>query len=45
MGGVADWWREEVGQDWYAMRTQAMEILSEEDRLSQIVKLVGRYLA
>ena len=41
MGGVADWWREEVGQDWYAMRAQAMEILSEEDRLSQIVKLVG----
>ena len=41
MGGVADWWRDEVGQDWLGMRTQAMEILSEEDRLSQIVKLVG----
>ena len=41
MGGVADWWREEVGRDWYAMRAHAMEILSEEDRLSQIVKLVG----
>jgi V/A-type H+-transporting ATPase subunit A len=41
MAGVADWWREEVGQDWYAMRKNAMEILSEEDRLSQIVKLVG----
>jgi V/A-type H+-transporting ATPase subunit A len=38
---VADWWREEVGQDWYALRTQAMEILSEESRLEQIVKLVG----
>ncbi|MDD5370951.1 MAG: V-type ATP synthase subunit A [Anaerolineaceae bacterium] len=38
---VAPWWREKVGQDWYAMRNQAMEILSEEDRLSQIVKLVG----
>ena len=38
---VADWWREEVGQDWYAMRSQAMEILSEESRLEQIVKLVG----
>ncbi len=41
MRDVAPWWREKVGQDWYAMRTRAMEILSEEDRLSQIVKLVG----
>lgn len=39
--GVAGWWREEVGQDWHAMRTFAMEILSEESRLQQIVKLVG----
>jgi V/A-type H+-transporting ATPase subunit A len=38
---VSDWWRQQVGLDWYAMRTMAMEILSEEDRLSQIVKLVG----
>jgi V/A-type H+/Na+-transporting ATPase subunit A len=38
---VAGWWRKEVGVDWLAMRNQAMEILSEEDRLSQIVKLVG----
>jgi V/A-type H+-transporting ATPase subunit A len=39
--GVAGWWREEVGQDWFAMRTYAMELLSEESRLQQIVKLVG----
>lgn len=38
---VAGWWRKEVGRDWLAMRNHAMEILSEEDRLSQIVKLVG----
>ncbi len=38
---VADWWQEQVGQDWYKMRSFAMEILSEESRLSQIVKLVG----
>ncbi len=38
---VAGWWREKVGKDWFAMRNQAMEILSEESRLSQIVKLVG----
>jgi V/A-type H+-transporting ATPase subunit A len=41
MEDVADWWLEKVGQDWYSLRTRAMEILSEEDRLSQIVKLVG----
>ena len=38
---VADWWRDQVGMDWLKMRNQAMEILSEESRLSQIVKLVG----
>jgi V/A-type H+-transporting ATPase subunit A len=38
---VAGWWRKEVGVDWLAMRNTAMEILTEEDRLSQIVKLVG----
>ncbi len=38
---VAGWWQERVGQDWYQQRNKAMEILSEESRLSQIVKLVG----
>ncbi|MGE5462355.1 MAG: V-type ATP synthase subunit A [Syntrophothermus sp.] len=38
---VADWWREKTGKDWFAMRSRAMELLSEESRLSQIVKLVG----
>jgi len=38
---VAGWWREKVGKDWLAMRNRAMELLSEENRLSQIVKLVG----
>ena len=38
---VAGWWREKTGKDWYAMRSRAMELLSEENRLSQIVKLVG----
>jgi V/A-type H+/Na+-transporting ATPase subunit A len=38
---VAGWWRKEVGRDWLKMRNQSMEILSEEDRLGQIVKLVG----
>jgi V/A-type H+-transporting ATPase subunit A len=38
---VADWWREQVGEDWHAMRAETMEILTEESRLGQIVKLVG----
>lgn len=38
---VANWWRENTGKDWLAMRNRAMELLSEESRLSQIVKLVG----
>jgi V/A-type H+/Na+-transporting ATPase subunit A len=41
MEDVADWWQKKVNQDWYALRTQAMNILSEESRLAQIVKLVG----
>ena len=38
---VANWWRERTGKDWLSMRNRAMELLSEESRLSQIVKLVG----
>ena len=38
---VADWWHEQTGRDWLKMRNQAMDILAEESRLSQIVKLVG----
>jgi V/A-type H+-transporting ATPase subunit A len=38
---VASWWKDQVGQDWLQMRNQAMELLSEENHLSQIVKLVG----
>ncbi len=41
VGDVADWWQEKVGKDWLGMRNRAMELLSEENRLSQIVKLVG----
>ena len=38
---VAGWWRKQVGMDWISLRDEAMQILTEEDRLSQIVKLVG----
>jgi V/A-type H+-transporting ATPase subunit A len=41
LNDVAAWWLKEVGMDWLGMRNHAMEILSEESRLSQIVKLVG----
>jgi V/A-type H+-transporting ATPase subunit A len=38
---VAGWWQEQTGMDWYGMRNEAMALLSEENRLTQIVKLVG----
>jgi V/A-type H+-transporting ATPase subunit A len=38
---VAAWWQAQVGQDWYDMRTQAIDILNEESHLLQVVKLVG----
>ena len=38
---VANWWKEQVGMDWHSMRGTAMNLLTEENRLSQIVKLVG----
>ena len=38
---MANWWREKTGKDWLGMRNRAMELLSEESRLQQIVKLVG----
>jgi len=38
---VAQWWHQQTNRDWRGMRAQAMEILTEEDRLQQIVRLVG----
>jgi V/A-type H+-transporting ATPase subunit A len=38
---LSDWWRAQVGRDWHALREQAMEILTRESRLQQIVQLVG----
>ena len=38
---VAPWWHKATDRDWLGMRNKAMELLSEESRLSQIVKLVG----
>ncbi|MBN1312119.1 MAG: V-type ATP synthase subunit A, partial [Anaerolineae bacterium] len=38
---MAGWWQKQVGLDWRTMRARAMEILTEESRLEQVVKLVG----
>ncbi|MRR30326.1 V-type ATP synthase subunit A, partial [bacterium] len=38
---VAPWWHKATDTNWLGMRNKAMELLSEESRLSQIVKLVG----
>ncbi|MBN1582983.1 MAG: V-type ATP synthase subunit A [Anaerolineae bacterium] len=38
---MVGWWRAQTGFDWHSMRAQAMELLNEESRLQQIVKLVG----
>jgi len=38
---VEDWWRERGLEEWHALRARALEILQREDRLQQIVKLVG----
>ncbi len=41
LADVAGWWREQIGMDWFGMRNEAMSLLAEESRLTQIVKLVG----
>jgi V/A-type H+-transporting ATPase subunit A len=38
---VGQWWIEQTGRDWRALRAETMEILNEESHLAQIVKLVG----
>ncbi len=41
MDEMGSWWLTQTNFDWQTLRTQALEILAEEDRLDQIVKLVG----
>jgi len=38
---VTSWWRSEVSEDWAALRSQAAELLEEDTRLEQLVRLVG----
>jgi V/A-type H+-transporting ATPase subunit A len=41
LDSVKHWWQENVAEDWFELHEQAMEILHREDRLQQIVQLVG----
>lgn len=38
---VKDWWHKNISEDWLALRYQIMELLQKEQRLLQVVKLVG----
>lgn len=41
LGELADWLQENINEEWLEHRNWAMRILKEEDRLQEIVKLVG----
>ncbi|ACL70687.1 V-type ATP synthase subunit A [Halothermothrix orenii] len=38
---LSGWLKENINEDWIKLRNMAMELLKEEDRLQEIVKLVG----
>jgi V/A-type H+-transporting ATPase subunit A len=38
---VASWWTKETGTDWQSLRSEAAEILEQDSRLEQLVRLVG----
>ena len=38
---VADWWAEEGYPQWHSLRAQTLALLQQENRLQQVVKLVG----
>ncbi len=38
---VGDWWTKNVSDEWTELRTRIMELLQRENRLQQVVKLVG----
>lgn len=41
LDGISAWWKDGTGFDWRGLRALAMEILTEQDHLNQIVRLVG----
>lgn len=38
---MSSWWTDQVGPEWLHDRTEIMELLHKEERLQQVVKLVG----
>ena len=38
---IESWWTQQVGPEWLADRTEIMDLLHREERLQQVVKLVG----
>jgi V/A-type H+-transporting ATPase subunit A len=38
---IKEWWHDTIDPEWLAMRYQIMELLQKEQRLQQVVKLVG----
>jgi len=41
LNDMASWWEQQVSPQWFADRTEIMELLHKEVRLQQVVKLVG----
>ncbi len=38
---IKDWWGQKLGEDWKALRAEAVEMLQKEAQLEEIVRLVG----
>ena len=41
LSDMVGWWDQQAGSEWFADRTEIMELLHKEVRLQQVVKLVG----
>ncbi len=41
LDSVAEWWKEQVGEEWLELRNRAMALLQKEAELQEIVQLVG----
>ena len=41
LGDIAKWWSENVSDEWFSMRSEAYRILQQEDKLREIVQLLG----
>ncbi|UCD50372.1 MAG: V-type ATP synthase subunit A [Phycisphaerales bacterium] len=41
LNDLVPWWEQQAGPEWFADRTEIMELLHKEVRLQQVVKLVG----